>query len=53
MKKSVIAILMVGVLLLNVGALFAQGNRLEFPDEQKIKVLRQEMRSQKKLEGTC
>lgn len=49
MKKSVIAVLMAGALLLNAGALFAQGNMMEMPNEQQIKLLRQEMRSQKKL----
>lgn len=49
MKKSVIAVLMAGALLLNAGALFAQGDTMRLPDEQKIKLLRQDMRSQKKL----
>lgn len=49
MKKSVITVLMAGALLLNAGALFAQGDTMGLPDEQKIKLLRQDMKSQKKL----
>lgn len=49
MKKSVITVLMVGALLLNVGVLFAQGDTMGLSDEQQIKALRQDMRSQKKL----
>lgn len=50
MKKSVIAVLMVGALLLNVGVLFAQGDTMGgLPDEQQIKALRQDMTSQKKM----
>ncbi len=48
MKKSVIAVLMVGALLLNVGVLFAQEHKMAFPDEMQIKVLRQDLWSQKK-----
>lgn len=49
MKKSVIAVLMVGALLLNVGVLFAQGHTMELTDEMQIKLIRQDMRSQKRL----
>lgn len=49
MKKSVIAVLMVGTLLLNVGLLFAQEQTMAFPDKAQINSLRQDMRAQKKL----
>ncbi len=48
MKKSVIAVLMAGALLLNAGALFAQGTMKELADNLEIKLLRQDLRSQKK-----
>ena len=48
MKKSVIAVLMAGALLLNAGALFAQGPTKELMDDQQIRLLRQDMKSQKK-----
>ena len=48
MKKFVIAVLMAGALLLNAGALFAQGPTKELVDDQGIKLLRQDLKSQKK-----
>ncbi len=48
MKKSVIAVLMAGALLLNAGALFAQETVKVSVDDQQIKLLRQDLRSQKK-----
>jgi hypothetical protein len=48
MKKSIIAVLMAGALLLNAGALFAQAPTKESMDDLEIKLLRQDLRSQKK-----
>ena len=48
MKKSVIAVLMAGAMLLNAGALFAQETMKLSVDDQQIKLLRQDLRSQKK-----
>ena len=48
MKKFVIAVLMAGALLLNAGALFAQGPTKELVDDQGIKLLQQDLKSQKK-----
>ena len=49
MKKSVIAVLMAGTLLLNAGALFAsQGPAKELVNDLEIKLLRQDLISQKK-----
>jgi hypothetical protein len=51
MKKSIIAVLMAGALLLNAGALFAkvpQGPMKKSTDDLEIKLLRQDLRSQKK-----
>jgi hypothetical protein len=48
MKKSIVAVLMVGALLLNAGALFAEGPTKESADDLEIKLLRKDLRSQKK-----
>ena len=48
MKKSVIAVLMAGALLLNAGALFAQEPTKELVNDLEIKLLRQDLKSQKK-----
>ena len=48
MKKTVIAVLMAGALLLNAGALFAQEATKVSKNDLEIKVLRQDLKSQKK-----
>ena len=49
MKKSIIAVLMAGALLLNAGALFAEVPTKESTVDLEIKLMRQDLRSQKKL----
>ena len=48
MKKSIIAVLMAGALLLNAGALFAEEPTKESTIDLEINLLRQDLRSQKK-----
>ncbi len=49
MKKVVVGALLAGSLLLNVGVLFAEGPTKEAAVEQEIKLLRQDLRADKKM----
>ena len=48
MKKVVAAALLVGSMLLNAGVLFAAGPTVEAAVDQEIKLLRQDLRTEKK-----
>jgi len=48
MKKVIVAVMLAGSLLLNAGILFAEGPTKEAAVEQEIKLLRQDLRADKK-----
>jgi len=48
MKKVIVAVMLAGSLLLNIGVLFAEGPTKEAAVEQEIKLLREDLRTDKK-----